>query len=159
MKVGLFVSACLLAAVAIPATPQQITDPNPAHVPDAEIDNKRPFIRKKEKPPTTRIVSGKVVDEINGTPLKGAIVTLTNLSTHERREMITKDDGRYTFEDLSFTIDYELQARYKGQMTDVRKLSQYDHTAKVVRILTVPDSSSPASVNEAQKDASRDIKH
>lgn len=152
MKCSLLVLSAFLAGVAVHATAQQITDPNPAHVPDAEIDNHRPFIQKKEKPPTSRTVSGKVVDEINGTPLKGAIVTLTNLSTHERREMITKDDGRYNFDDLSFSIDYELRARCKDSLTDVRKLSQYDHTAKVVRILTVPDVE-PArpTLNEAKK--------
>lgn len=153
MKTGLLVSGLLLCAIAIPATPQQITDPNPAHVPDAEIDNKRPFIKKKEKAPTSRTLMGKVVDEVNGTPLKGAIVTLTNDSTHEQREMITKEDGRYNFDDLSFSIDYELKARYKNAVTDVRKLSQYDHTVKVVRILTVPDTPSPAApVSEAKKD-------
>ncbi|MBV8896254.1 MAG: carboxypeptidase regulatory-like domain-containing protein [Acidobacteriaceae bacterium] len=158
MKTGLFVLGFLLLAIAVPATPQQISDPNPAHVPDAEIDNKRPFIKKKEKAPTSRALSGKVVEEINGTPLKGAVVTLTDLSSHEKREMITKEDGRYNFDDLSFSVDYELKARYKNTTTDVRKLSQYDHSVKVVRILTVPDSSSPAPVSEAKKDTSPESK-
>jgi Carboxypeptidase regulatory-like domain len=160
MKTGLLVLGFLVTATAVPAVAQQISDPNPAHVPDAEIDNHRPFIKKKEKAPTSRTVSGKVVDEISGTPLKGAIVTLTDLSTHERREMITKEDGRYNFDDLGFSIDYELKARYKNTVTDVRKLSQYDHTVKVVRILTVPETPSPAPVSEAKKDTtSTDIKH
>jgi hypothetical protein len=159
MKRGLLGLFTTLAIVAVPAAAQQISDPNPAHVPDANIGNNRPLISKKEKAPTSRTVTGKVVDEVSGTPLKGAIVTITDLSTHERREMITKDDGRFNFNDVSFSIDYELKARYKNSATDVRKLSQYDHTAKVVRILTVPDASSaPAPVSEAKKDTKPEVK-
>jgi hypothetical protein len=153
MKYGLFTLSSLFAITALLATAQQVADPNPAHAPTAEIDNKRPLIQHKEKAPTSRTVSGKVVDEVSGAPLKGAIVTLTDLATHEKRETITKDDGRYNFDDLSFTIDYELKARYKNSVTDTRKLSQYDRTAKVVRILTVPDTAPAAApVSEAKKD-------
>ena len=153
MKAGLFACCMWCVGMAGLASAQQIADPNPAHAPSAEIDNKRPFISKKEKAPTTRMVSGKVVDDINGTPLKGAIVTLTDLNTHEKRETITKEDGRYAFDDLSFSVDYELRARYKSTLTEPRKLSQYDHTVKSVRILTVSDNGAPAgnSVTEAKK--------
>jgi hypothetical protein len=159
MKSGFFAFFACCFVLSATASAQQITDPNPAHAPTAEIDNKRPFISKKEKAPTTRIVSGKVVDEISGTPLKGAIVTLTDLNTHEKRETITKEDGRYTFEDLSFSVDYELRARYKAALTEPRKLSQYDHTVKSVRILTVPDTSAAAMpANEAKKDTNPDVR-
>lgn len=159
MKAGLFSCFICCLSVAALAPAQQINDPNPAHAPSAEIDNKRPLISKKEKAPTARMVSGKVVDEINGTPLKGAIVTLTDLNTHEKRETITKEDGRYSFDDLSFSVDYEVRARYKTTLTEPRKLSQYDHTVKSVRILTVPDPESPASsVSEAKKSTSPDEK-
>jgi hypothetical protein len=157
MKAGLI--AFCVALLGVTSGAQQIGDPNPAHAPTAEIDNKRPLISKKEKAPTSRTVSGKVVDEISGAPLKGAIVTLTDLSTHEKRETITKDDGRYNFDELSFSIDYELRARYKNSTTDVRKLSQYDHTAKAVRILTIADAEPAAPpVTEAKKDTRPDVK-
>ncbi len=158
MKAGVFALFVCLLALSRPGTAQQIADPNPGRAPSAEIDNKRPLINKKEKPPTRRTVSGKVIDEISQTPLKGAIVTLTDLSTHEKRETITKEDGRYLFEDLSFTVDYELKALYKNTATEVRKLSQYDHTAKSVRMLTVPDTTTPTPVNEAKKDTNPDVK-
>lgn len=152
MNRRLLLMITVFAAVAIPAAAQAV-DNNPGHEPTANIENHRPLIQKKEKAPTSRTVSGKVVDEISGAPIEGAIVTLTDLSTHEKRETITKQDGRYVFEDLSFSIDYELKARYKNVATDVRKLSQYDHTAKVVRILQIPDSSPSATpVSEAKKD-------
>lgn len=156
MKCRLLLILAVSATVAIPAAAQQV-DNNPGHQPTADLDNHRPLIGKKEKAPTSRTVSGRVVDEVSGVPLKGAMVTLTDLSTHEQRQSVTKEDGRYMFEDLSFTIDYELKARYKEAVTDVRKLSQYDHTAKVIRILTIPDSSSPSTVNETKKQA--DVKH
>jgi len=49
----------------------------------------------------------------------------------------TKKDGRYDFDDLSFTVDYKLQARWKTLVSDSRNLSQYDRAAKIVRILQV----------------------
>lgn len=165
MKVRLFAFSICLLAVNSAAIAQQISDPNPAHAPSAEIDNKRPLISHKEKAPTSKTVSGKVVDEISGAPLRGAIVTLTDVSTKEKRETITKEDGRYSFEDLSFTVDYELRARYKNAVTDVRRLSQYDHSAKAVRILNIPDADAAAApganakpVTEAKKDTSPDVK-
>src|SRR5689334_6278181 len=92
----------------------QAYDPNPVrHQPDATLDNHRPLIKKKEKAPTSRTVTGKVVDE-GGQPIEGAMVTVTNTKTNEKTNFFTKKDGRYNFEDLSFTIDYDLVARYKN---------------------------------------------
>jgi hypothetical protein len=102
----------------------------------ATLDNHRPLIQKKEKAPTTRTVSGSVTDD-TGQPLEGALVSLTDLKTSEKRTFFTKKDGRYQFEDLAFTQDYEVQAKWKAYTSPARKLSQYDHTAKVVRLLQV----------------------
>jgi hypothetical protein len=117
------------------------TGANSAKDPDPNVflDNHRPLIQKKEKAPTTRTVTGKVVDD-TGQPLEGALVTLTDGKTHAKTTAITKQDGRYSFADLSFTNDYEVQARYKDSLSPVRKLSQYDHTANVVRILEVAET-------------------
>jgi hypothetical protein len=159
MKAGFFVSFCCCFVMTGLLPAQQIADPNPAHAPSAEIDNKRPLISKKEKAPTTRTVSGKVVDDVSGAPLKGAIVTLTDLSTKEKRESITKEDGRYSFDDLSFSIDYELRAKYKSAMTEPRRLSQYDHTVKSVRILTIADADAAGKTTaEAKKSTNPDEK-
>ena len=107
-------------------------DPNP----NVFLDNHRPLIGKKEKAPTTRSLTGKVVDE-TGQPLEGALVTLTDNKTHVKTTAITKKDGRYNFDELSFNNDYEVQARYKDATSNLRKLSQYDHTANTVRILEI----------------------
>ncbi len=48
-------------------------------------------------------------------------MTLTNTKTNSKVTFITKTDGRYNFGDLSFTIDYELQAKFKDASTDTRK--------------------------------------
>lgn len=116
--------------------------------PNVFLDNHRPLIGKKQKAPTSRTVTGKVVDD-TGQPLEGALVTLTDSKTHEKTTAITKKDGRYNFADLSFTIDYEVQARYKDSLSSVRKLSQYDHTVNVVRILAIASDTPPTT--EAKK--------
>jgi hypothetical protein len=129
--------ACTAASAQTASTQNGATadrDPNP----NVFLDNHRPLIGKKQKAPTTRSVTGKVVDD-TGQPLEGALVTLTDVKTHEKTTVITKKDGRYNFDDLSFTLDYELQARYKDGVSSTRKLSQYDHAATAVRILEIGD--------------------
>jgi hypothetical protein len=119
-------------------------DPNP----NVFLDNHRPLIQKKEKAPTSRTLTGKVVDD-TGQALDGALVTLTDTKTHQKTTAFTKKDGHYSFDDLSFTIDYEVQARYKDSLSTVRKLSHYDHSANVVRILEIESPSEPTA--EARK--------
>ena len=133
-----------LLGVAMAATlAAQSGDRNPGHDPNVFLDNHRPLIQKKQKPATSRTLSGKVVDDY-GQPLANAVVTLKDGKTGEKRTFFTKKDGRYNFEDLSFSNDYEVRARYKDLQSEPRKLSQYDHTAAVVRILEVSDSDSKA---------------
>jgi Carboxypeptidase regulatory-like domain len=155
MSNRLLLAAVVAAALAALANAQS-TETNPAQAPNVYLDNHRPLIKKKEKAPTARTVSGKVVDD-TGQPLGGAIVTLTNTKTKNKTQVITKNDGRYNFEDVSFDIDYELQARYKASLSDTRKLSQYDRMASAVRILQIdPDSNSPNT--EAKKETPPETK-
>lgn len=131
----------LFSIVILSAAANAQTGANSAKDPDPNVflDNHRPLIQKKEKAPTTRTVTGKVVDD-TGQPIEGALVTLTDAKTHVKTTAITKPDGRYNFADLSFTNDYEVQARYKDSVSPVRKLSQYDHAANVVRILEIAET-------------------
>jgi hypothetical protein len=126
----------IAAGFTLLANAQQRTDPDPDHRPDVFLDNHRSPTQKKGKPPTTRTVSGHVVDD-SGAPLEGALVNLTNTKTNEKRTFFTKKDGRYTFEELSFTTDYHLQAKWKTLTSDERNLSQYDPAPTPVRILQV----------------------
>src|SRR5581483_4437075 len=134
-------SKCLLlavisaAALAVSGNAQQ-TDPNPAHGPSVFLGNDRPK-EKKDKKPTSRLVTGKVVDS-TGQPLEGALVTLTDTQKNDKLTFITKKGGRYGFDNLSFTVDYQLQARFKDAVSELKKLSKYDHSANMVRILEIP---------------------
>jgi hypothetical protein len=109
------------------------------------LDNHRPLIQKKQKAPTSRTLKGQVVDD-SGAPIDGALVTLTNEKTKEKTQFFTKKDGRYTFEDLSFNNDYDIQAKYKDQSSEPRKLSQYDRTANLIRILEIGN---PPGLNQS----------
>ena len=141
---------CVAAATAW--AQQQRQDSTSTKKPEVFLDNHRPLIGKKEKTPTSRFVSGQVVDD-SGTPLENALVTLTNSKTNEKETFFTKKDGRYSFEDLSFTIDYKLQARWKTLVSDSRNLSQYDRAPKIVRILQVATpEGKPAPKATAKKD-------
>jgi hypothetical protein len=130
--------------IASSAFAQNPPTPSPQNDAPVFLDNHRPLNPKKEKNPTTRTVSGQVVDD-TGQPLEGALVTLVDGKTKEKFEYFTKKDGRYKFDDLSFSVDYQLQAKWKSLTSDQRKLSQYDHTARIVRQLevTTPDGTPP----------------
>lgn len=136
-------SALVLAGLAS----AQATNNKSSGTPDVFLDNHRPLVKKKDKAPTSRDVAGKVVD-VSGQPISGALVTLTNTKTNSKVTFITKDDGRYSFDDLSFTVDYQLQAKFKDTTTEPRKISQYDRNPSVVRILELDDSGKPAASSE-----------
>ena len=115
----------------------QATNNNPAaETPSVFLDNHRPLIKKKEKAPTSRDLTGKVIDS-SGQALEGALVTLTDTKTNAKTTFITKKDGRFSFDDLSLTVDYRLQARFKDVVTEPRNISQYDPNTRMVRILQV----------------------
>ena len=145
MSTRVVLSGWLISTVALA---QQAATPTPGPTPEANapvfLDNHRPLNPKKEKNPTTRTVTGQVVDD-SGQPLEGALVTLIDGKTKEKFEYFTKKDGRYKFEDLSFSVDYQLRAKWKNLSSDERKLSQYDHTARIVRLLevTTPEGAPP----------------
>ena len=123
----------------------QAVNNNPASAPDVFLDNHRPLNKKKDKAPTSRDLSGKVVDP-SGQAIEGALVTLTDTKTNAKTTFITKKDGRYSFDDLSLTIDYRLQARFKDVATEPRNISQYDRNTRIVRILQI-DSPAAAADN------------
>lgn len=145
MRRRLLLAAALIAIAGVPAIAQQTSDPN------SNVFVGGPKY-KKDKTPTSRYLKGTVTDD-SGRPLEGALVTLTNKTTNDKWTFITKKDGRYNFGDLSFTTDYEVIARFKDLQSEARKLSQYDHTANIVRILAVaqPDAAKDRPEAEAKK--------
>lgn len=127
-----------------PAVFGQISDPNPAQKPNVFLGGPK---GKKEKNATSKSLRGTVTDD-TGRPLTGALVTLTDTKSKEKKTFITKNDGRYNFDGLSFTVDYEVAAQFKDEHSELRKLSQYDHTPSIVRILQVE----PVAVNDPPKE-------
>jgi hypothetical protein len=91
---------------------------------------------KKDKKPTSRMLKGTVVDD-GGKPLEGALVTLTNVAKGEKVTFVTKQDGRYHFDELPFHTDYEVAAHFGNLRSETKRLSQYDNTPELVRVLEV----------------------
>ena len=136
---------CVITAGGLAQNPPT---PSPQNDAPVFLDNHRPLNPKKDKNPTTRTVTGQVVDD-TGQPLEGALVTLVDGKTKEKFEYFTKKDGRYKFEDLSFSVDYQLRAKWKNLISDERKLSQYDHAPQIVRRLevTTPEGAPPPAAD------------
>jgi hypothetical protein len=83
--------------------------------------------QKKDKPrdPNIRNVQG-VVRLPDDAPAQGAVVKIKNLKTNDVRSFITQTDGKYQFQNLSTSIDYELKADYQGMSSPTRTLSVFD---------------------------------
>ncbi len=146
---GLFLGILSAAGAQTPAPSTQTENDHPVF-----LDNHRPLIQKKDKAPTSRTVVGTVTDD-TGRPLEGALVTLTELKNNEKKTFFTKKDGKYSFEDLAFTEDFQVQAKWKALISEPRKLSQYDHSPKAVRLLQV---GTPEGYNPAPATATADSK-
>ncbi len=82
---------------------------------------------KKDKPRdrSHRDVTGMVMLQ-DETPVSGAVVKLKNLRNLQVRSFITPADGKYTFQNLSSSVDFELKAEYKGMASPTRGLTIYD---------------------------------
>lgn len=142
-KFVLSAAVAILAGAAVASAQRGLPDTNPYDGTSATFGNYRPLIQKKQKPPTSRTVKGIVTDD-SGKPISGAMVTLTNKKTKEHEQFFTKKDGHYRFEDLSFTIDYQVEAAYHGRHSKAKPISQYDHTASMVRMLDIPSAAASA---------------
>ena len=90
---------------------------------------KLPPVNPKDVP--MRELAG-IVRDADDNPVKGAIVTLTNVKTKAARSFVTKDDGRYSFDRLVKADDYEVHALLKGRKTETKSLSTYDPREKPV---------------------------
>jgi len=96
---------------------------------------------KKNKPPTTKTVTGQVQDPADKT-LGGAEVTLKDLQTGKTLAIYAESNGQYQFTGLDPHHDYEIQAKYKGVASETRKVTSFDTRWKVVINLTIPPPSS-----------------
>ena len=97
-----------------------------------------------EEDPHGRNLQGAVTNE-DGTFVEGAVVSLKNLKSGKERSFITKKDGVYRFESLRMDTDYEMMAKFKGSVSDTKKLSMYDSRKQAVRNFLIPNKAEPAA--------------
>jgi Carboxypeptidase regulatory-like domain len=95
----------------------------------------------KQKPPPTKTIQGQVLDG-SSTPIVGAAVQLTDVTTGKTLAMYSEAGGRYVFTGLKPTDDYKVQATYKRQQSEVRRASSLNDEKLVVLNLTIPASAS-----------------
>ena len=95
------------------------------------------LIAKKQKGPTTKTVTGMVMDKAENA-IGGAEVTLKDLQTGKTVAIYAEPNGQYQFADLDPHHDYEIQAKFKGAASDTRQVSSFDTRWKLVINLTIP---------------------
>jgi len=96
-----------------------------------------PVTAKRRKPPTSKTVVGQVFDASDN-PIVGAAVEMTDLTTGKTSANYTGPEGHYTFTALKLTEDYQIKAHYKGQSSEVRKVSSWDTRFNLVLNLHIP---------------------
>ncbi len=127
------------------ASAQYQPEPNPANKPYVFLGGDK---AKKGGPATSRAVKGVVTDEF-GKPTQGALVTLTDLKSKQKWTVVTKADGKYDFDELSFVVDYEVLAKRGTSVSVVKKLSQYEHAPLLVRNLVLFANAAAAEASVA----------
>jgi len=95
----------------------------------------------KQKKPPTKTIQGEVLDQADN-PIVGAAVQLTDTTTGKTLGIYSQAGGRYRFTDLRPIDDYQVQATYKGQQSEVRRASSLDDRAIVVLNLSIPPAES-----------------
>lgn len=95
-----------------------------------------PGLAAKQKAPTTKTVSGKVLDK-NDEGIGGAQVNLKDLQTGKSLSTYSSPDGQYRFSDLSPHHDYEVQAEFKGKTSESRQISSVDIRMRLVLNLSI----------------------
>ena len=97
-----------------------------------------PFsLAAKQKKPPTKTIQGEVLDQADH-PISGASVELKNTTTGKALGIYSETNGRYEFTELRPTDDYQVQASYKGQQSEVRHASSLDDRSVVVLNLVIP---------------------
>lgn len=81
--------------------------------------------KDKARDRSHRDVAGIVMMQ-DESPVSGAVVKLKNLRTLQVRSFITQGDGKYVFQNLSSSVDFELKAEFKGMASANRSLTIYD---------------------------------
>lgn len=115
-RTRLLAGAVLLGVIGCLATAVEIQSPNYAVAENAD-----------------RSVQGRVIDA-KGTPVRSAIVYLSDLRTLTVESYITQEDGSYRFEQLSPNDDYKLWAQLDDKKSKSKTISSFD-SRNVFRVI------------------------
>jgi len=80
---------------------------------------------EKQKGPQFRSVNGRDTSG-EDSPLKDAIVYIKNVKTLTVKTYIADEQGKYQFNALLPSVDYEIFAESKGKKSDTKRLSSFD---------------------------------
>jgi carboxypeptidase family protein len=80
---------------------------------------------EKQKGPQFRSVNGRVTTGEDA-PQKDAIVYIKNVKTLTVKTYIADDQGKYQFNALLPSVDYEIFAESKGKKSGTKRLSSFD---------------------------------
>ncbi len=109
--------------------------------------------QKKSKPRDTTIrnVEG-LVSLPDGSPAVGAVVQVKNLKNLQVRSYITQENGKYTFQNLSTSVDYELSATHNDLASPKRTLTVFDtRLDAVVNLKLEPKKDAKESAKTEEK--------
>jgi hypothetical protein len=95
-----------------------------------------PGLLAKEKKPVTKTIAGVVLDGADN-PIVGAAVELSDVQNNKKTAKYSQEGGKYQFTDLDPKHDYEVQVRFKGVTSEVRKVSTIDDRRIVVLNFTL----------------------
>jgi len=96
-----------------------------------------PVAPAKDLKKPTRVVNGTVLDK-DDNPIESAAVILTDLSTGKKNATYTQKDGRYQFSGLEPTRNYDVQASFQGETSQVRHVTPIDPRDRIVLHLKIP---------------------
>ncbi len=96
-----------------------------------------PLALAKDLKKPTRTVTGTVLDK-DDNPIEGAAVTLTDNSNGKKNATYTQKDGRYQFSGLEPTRNYDVQASFHGESSQVRHVTPIDPRDRIVLHLRIP---------------------
>jgi hypothetical protein len=100
----------------------------PDEKPNVYLQNDRP---KNQKESTTRTIQGTVKDSSDNV-VSEAIVQLKDMKSSKVIDFVTRDDGKFVFNDLPMDINYELAAKHGDLTAPVKKVSIYDTRKSVI---------------------------
>ncbi len=85
---------------------------------------------EKQKGPQLRSVNGRVTGSSDA-PLKDALVYIKNTRTLAVKTYIADEAGKYQFNALLPSADYEIFAESQGKKSDTKTLSSFDSRKEV----------------------------